>query len=159
MLMNYTELVLVLTPARYSNPSSFNFENIVYKLPRQRSRELRSWLVKNFQLVLVPPVQDGFTDHNRLEGLLLQSLTGQAHTLWESVKCRPFLGVLGETISKGGQDRQITPGQVLSSIREDLSSFPGFCMDPDVVAKPAPKSYCFPAAPKTSRYVLNMNSL
>lgn len=156
MLMNYTELVLVLTPGRYADQSLFNFEQVVYKLPRQRSRQMRSWLVKHFKLVLDPPAVDGYTDDQRLNALLLQSLTGQAHTLWESVKRRPTLGVLGEVVSKGGQDREITPGQVLKAIREDLSGFPGFCLDADVIVKPAPESYCFPVAPKSSRYVIEM---
>lgn len=159
MLLNYTELVLVLTPGRYSNPSLFNFEDVVYKLPRQRSRELRSWLQKNFQLVLDPPVSDGYTDEDRLTGLLLQSLSGQAHTLWASVKQRPVLGVLGEFVSKSGQEKQIAPIQVLTAIREDLSDFPGFSMGTDVVVKQAPQSYRFPQAPKNSRYVVKLTSL
>lgn len=159
MLLNYSELVLVLTPARYVNPSLFNFENVIYQLPRKRSCEMRSWLAKNFQLRLDPPVCDGFTDDTRLTAVLLQSLTGQAHMLWESVKRRAVLGVLGEFVSKGGQDRQIAPAQVLSAIREDLSGFPGFSMGADVVVKQAPPSYCFPLPPKKSRYVLEMSSL
>lgn len=159
MLLNYTELVLVLTPARYVNPSSLNFENVMYRLPRKRSRELRSWLAKHFQLRLDPPVPDGYTDENRLTALLLRSLSGQAHTLWDSVKRRPVLGVLGEFVSKGGHDKQIAPAQVLSAIREDLSDFPGFSMGADVIVKQAPPSYRFPLPPKKSRYVLAMNSL
>lgn len=157
--MNYTELVLVLTPARYSNLPSFNFGNVVYRLPRQRTRQLRSWLVKNFQLLLDPPGCDGHTDDDRLDAMLLQSLSGQAHTLWDSVKGRPALGVLGEVITKDGQDRQITAAQVLAAIRKDLLGFPGFTMGPDIIAKQAPTSYRFPAAPKNSRYVIKMTSL
>lgn len=159
MLMNYTELVLVVTPARYSNSPSFNFENVVYKLPRQRSRELRSWLVKHFQLVLDPPGGDEYTDDDRLQAILLQSLSGQAHTLWNSVKRRPFLEVLGEVVFKDGQDRQIGSAQVLTAIRTDLASFPDFTMGTDVIVQQAPSSYSFPAAPQNSRYVLKMRSL
>lgn len=158
MLLNYTELVLVLTLARYSNPSLLNFENVIYKLPRKHSRELRLWLAKNFQLCLDPPVRDGYTDDNRLTGLLLQSLSGQAHTLWESVKRRPVLGVLGKFVSKDGQDKQIAPVQVLSAIRADLLGFPGFSMGADVVVKQAPLSYRFPLPLKKSRYVPEMTS-
>lgn len=152
--MNYAELVLVLTPARYSLPEMFSFENVVFKLPRQRSREIRSWLIKNFQLTLDPPCSDGYTDGNRLECLLLKSLSGQAHTLWHSVKSRQALGVVGEIVFQGGQEREITSGQVLSAIRTDLEGFPGFSMSPQDLLKPAPASYSFPAAPKSSRYAL-----
>ena len=48
MLLNYAELVLVMTPARYSSPSSVNFQQTVYQLPHQRSREMHCWLLENF---------------------------------------------------------------------------------------------------------------
>lgn len=137
----------------------YNFEDVVYRLPRQRGRELRSWLRKNFQLVLEPPVIDGYTDEDRLTGLLLKSLSGQAHTLWASVKQRPVLGVLGEYILKNGEEKQIAPIQVLTAIREDLADFPGFSMGTDVVVKLAPQSYRFPPAPNNSRYVVKLTSL
>ena len=101
MLLNYAELVLVVTPARYSSPSSVNFQQTVYQLPRQRSREMRCWLLENFRLMLDPPVEDGYNDDERLDALLLKSLLGQAHTLWASVKCRQELGVVGAKSSKG----------------------------------------------------------
>lgn len=158
MLMNYAELVLVLTPARYCRPDMFSFSNVIFNLPRQRSREIRSWVVKNFQLILDPPCSDGYTDVNRLECLLLKSLTGQAHTLWHSVKSRRTLGVVGEIVLKDGQEKQITAGPVLSAIRTDLAEFPGFSMGPQDLLKPAPTSYGFPAAPKSSSYALRMKA-
>lgn len=156
MLLNYAELVLVVTPWRYDSPSLVSFEQVMYQLPRKRSRELRSWLVKNFKLTLDPPHSDGYTDEDRLEGLMLQSLSGQAHTLWHSIKDRRNLGVVGAKSSKGGQEKEITAAQVLAAIREDLSDFPGFSMGNDVLMKPAPTSYCWPAAPISSCYVLEM---
>jgi len=151
MLLNYAELVLVLTPSRYSSPCPVSFEQTLYGLPRQRSRELRGWLLQNFELVLDPPVQDGYNDKERLEQLLLKSLVGQAHTLWDSVKRREELGVYGVTITKGEKEREITAHQVLSAIEEDLSDFPGFTMWED---EPAPTSYSWPASPGSSCYVL-----
>ncbi|KAE9389210.1 hypothetical protein BT96DRAFT_1070903 [Gymnopus androsaceus JB14] len=70
----------------------------------------------------------GYNDKERLEQLLLKSLLGQAHTLWDSVKRREELGVYGVTITKGEKEREITAHQVLSAIEEDLSDFPGFTM-------------------------------
>lgn len=156
MLLNYAELALVLTPLRYCAPTSFTFDSVVFKSPRQRSRKIRSWLVENFQLTLDPPVCDGYTDENRLSALLLKSLSGQIHLLWHSVKHRPALGVMGEMVIQGDQERQITSVQVLSAINKDLADFPGFSMDPEDFLKPPPLSYCFPAAPKSSRYAVRM---
>lgn len=156
MLLNYGELVLVVTPWRYDSPCLVSFEQALYQLPRQRSRELRSWMVKHFKLMLDPPRFDGYTNDDRLETLMLKSLTGQAHTLWSSIKNRNNLGVVGPKSSRGGQDKEITAAQVLSAIREDLSGFPGFSLDDDELKKPAPLSYSWPAPPKSSRYVLQI---
>lgn len=155
MLLNYTELVLVLTPCRYHSPPLVNFQQVVYQLPRQCSREIRQWLVENFQLRLHPPIGDGYEDNERLNALMLKSLVGQAHTLWQSVKHRQDLGVVGANFSKGGQDREITHAQVLSAIREDLAEFPGFYMGDDVMLQSAPTSYSWPAPPKSSCYILH----
>lgn len=152
MLLNYAELVLVVTPARYSSPCLVSFSQTVYQLPRQRSREMRCWLLENFQLMLDPPVQDGYNDEERLDALLLKSLRGQAHTLWASVKRRQELGVVGAKFSEGYRDKQITSSQVLSAISQDLVDFPGFSMWTDKLL--APTSYTWPAPPDSSRYVI-----
>lgn len=156
MLLNYAELVLVLTPWRYDTPSSVSFEQTMYRLPRQRSREIRSWLVRNFKLTIDPPRFDGHSDEDRLEALMLQSLSGQAHTLWHSLQRRDTLGVVGPNAIKANEESEITAAQVLAAIREDLSDFPGFSMGDDVLAMPAPTSYCWPGAPMSSRYALRM---
>lgn len=158
MLLNYAELVLVLTPCRYNSPPLVNFQQLVYQLPRQRSREIRQWLVKNFQLQIDPPIDDGYEDNERLQALMVKSLVGQAHTLWQSVKHRQDLGVVGAKSSRGGQDRQISHVQVLSAIREDLAEFPGFDFDNDVILQTAPTSYSWPAPPESSRYILTSTS-
>lgn len=67
MLLNYTEFVLVITPARYNTPCPVSFQQKEYQLPRQRGRELRRWLQKHFLLVLDPPGNDG---NNLLSSLL-----------------------------------------------------------------------------------------
>ena len=151
MLLNYAELVLVLTPSRYGSPCPVSFEQTIYRLPRQRSREMRCWLVKNFELVLDPPVHDGYIDQERLEELLLRSLIRQAHTLWDSIKCREELEVYGVKISNGVKEKEVIANQVLSAIKEDLSDFPGFTMWED---EPAPMLYSWPAPPGSSHYVL-----
>lgn len=156
MLCNYGELVLVLTPWRYNTPSTVNFQQDFYRLPRQRSREIRRWLNRNFYLTLDPPVPDGFTDQTRLNGLLLQFLSGQAHTLCHSVKQRETLGVLGANASQDGQEKEITHAQVLSAICEDLSSFPGFSLTSKEFLNPAPTSYMFPPPPSSTQYVVRM---
>lgn len=156
MLLNYAELVLVVTPWRYDSPSLVSFEQVMYDLPRKRSRELRSWLVKHFKLMLDPPRFDGYTDDNRLEGLMLKSLSGQAHTLWHSIKNRHKLGVMGAKSSRGGQEREINAAQVLAAIRKDLSDFPGFAMDNEELMRPPPTSYCWPAPPMSSCYIMQM---
>lgn len=154
MLMNYAELVLVVTPSRYSSPCPVSFKEPLYQLPRQRSREMRRWLKAHFFLVLEPPVDDGYEDETRLEGLMLESLLGQAHTLWDSIKRRHQLGVIGAKASKGGEDKNITPSQVARAITQDLSSFPGFNTWEDVLADPVPTSYSWPAPPHPSRYIV-----
>lgn len=112
--------------------------------------------MNNFKLTLDPPRFDGHTDDSRLKSLMLQCLSGQAHTLWNSIKTRDTLGVVGPNSSIGDQDTEISAASVLDAIREDLSDFPGFSMGDDVLALPAPTSYCWPAAPMSSRYVLRM---
>ena len=154
MLLNYAELVLVVTPARYSSPSSVNFQQTVYQLPHQRSCKMHCWLLENFRLLLDPPVEDGYNDDERLDALLLKSLLGQAHTLWASVKRRQELGVVGAKSSKGRRETQITHSQVLSAISKDLSDFPGFSMWKDELLNPAPTLYSWPAPPDSSHYVL-----
>lgn len=155
MLLNYAELVLVLTPSRYNSPSLVSFQQVLYKLPRQRSREMRQWLVANFKLLLDPPVDDGYKNDERLNLLMVKSLVGQAHTLWRSVKDRQDLGVVG---AKSPKDRQITHAQVLAAIRDDLADFPGFSLSKDELLQPAPTSYCWPAPPESCNYVLQMRT-
>lgn len=89
------QLVLVATPWHYDTPSLVSFEQVMYKLPCQWSQELHSWLVSKFKLTLDPPCFDGYTDDDRLEALMLKCLSGQAHTLWHSIKNRDTLGVVG----------------------------------------------------------------
>lgn len=156
MLLNYAELVLVVTPSRYSTPSTASFQQNVYGLPRKRGREMRRWLQRNFLLVLDPPTDDGHGDNGRLGALLAKSLLGQAHTLWETAKRRDDLGVIGAIAD--GRDKEITPSQVLSAIEEDLSEFPGFSMWKEELLKPAPSSYSWPAPPGSSRYILKRRS-
>lgn len=154
MLCNYAELILVLTPSRYCQGSLIGFRQSVFGLPRRRSRQIRFWLIKHFQLVLVPPSLDGLTDENRLQVVLLRFISDQTHTLWASVKRRQEIGVVGAMHVKEGQEVEITAAQVLAAIREDLAGFPGFCMGAPELSKPAPPTYRFPAAPPRSRYVL-----
>lgn len=154
MLLNYTELVLVVTPARYNTPSPVSFQQMEYQLPRQRGREMRRWLQRHFLLVLDPPVDDGNKDNDRLEALMLKSLLGQAHTLCESLKRRIELGVIGAKASKGGLEKEVTPSRVLRAIGQDLSDFPGFDMWDDELLLPAPNTYAWPAPPNSSSYVL-----
>jgi hypothetical protein len=159
MLLNYVELALVLTPARYNSPSPVSFQQAMYKLPRSCGRIIRHWLVNNFEMILDPPVSDGYEDETRLEGLMLTSLVGQAHTLWDSVKRRDELGVDGPTCLKGGREMEINQSQVLDAIQRDLSSFPHFKRSwPKELRQPVPKSYCWPVAPASSCYKLRLKS-
>lgn len=153
MLLNYAELVLVLTPCRYDTPCLVSFQQPVYQLPRQRARELRSWLTKNFKLTLEPPSPDGHSDDDRLEALMIKSLCGQACTLWHSIKSRHRLGVVRANFSQGGHETEISPGQVLAAINSDLSSFSGFSLQYRDLVKP-PSTYCWPGAPGGSRFAL-----
>ncbi|KAF5361225.1 hypothetical protein D9757_013232 [Collybiopsis confluens] len=155
MLLNYSELVLVLTPARYAPHSLLSFSQNLYGSPKQRGRAIRRWLVKNFELVLDPPFPDGLDNTNRLNRLMLQSLVGQAHTLWDSVARQEELGVMGSTFKQGRMEEEISPDRVLEAICQDLASFPGFATSwQEQLAKPVPNSYCWPAAPAGSRYVM-----
>ena len=174
MLLNYSELVLVITPQRYGNSPSHTFDHSLYRLPRQRGRAIRRWLVNHFQLTLSPPAVDGFSDATRLEGLMLRSLVGQARTLWDSVERRHELGVVGSMYykerSKGEEDEEgegedenedgeheveISADEVLEAIRCDLSSFPGFMEAWDKeLGNPVPVSYRWPIPPKGSHYVM-----
>lgn len=113
MLLNYAELVLVVTPSRYNTPCSVSFQQSVYGLPRRRSRQMRRWLVEHFVLVLDPDFDDGYQDDERLERLLLKSVLGQAHTLWAALDRQQDLGVIGATWSKNGsRKREISSAQV-----------------------------------------------
>jgi len=86
---------------------------------------------------------------------MLKSLVGQAHTLWDSVKRRDKLGVLGPLCSHQGEQGEITPDRVLHAIRSDLCSFSGFrAAWEDELQQPAPTSYSWPACPSSSRFVL-----
>jgi hypothetical protein len=155
MLLNYSELVLVVTPARYNSPCLLSFQQPLYALPRKRGREIRRWLLDYFELHLEPPASDGCDDTTRLESLMLQSLVKQAHTLWESVRHRDELGVLGPTCLQKSEEREIGADQVLQAIRSDLSSFSGFRVAwEQEIKQSAPTSYAWPACPSSSRYVL-----
>ncbi|KAF5343519.1 hypothetical protein D9757_014940 [Collybiopsis confluens] len=155
MLLNYSELVLVLTPARYAPHSLLSFSQNLYGSPKQRGRAIRRWLVKNFELVLDPPFPDGLDNTNRLNRPMLQSLVGQAHTLWDSVARQEELGVMGSTFKQGRVEEEISPDRVLEAICQDLASFPGFATSwQEQLAKPVPNSYCWPAAPAGSRYAM-----
>lgn len=153
MLANYAELVLVLTPWRYDTPCMVSFDQPLYGLPRERSRELRSWLVKNFELTLDPPVFDDFTNDTRMAALMAKSLSSQACTLFHSIRHRRKLGVCGANATHGDKEKEITPGQVLKALNADLSEFPGFSMSYGELLNP-PSSYCWPSAPHSSRYLL-----
>lgn len=155
MLLNYAELVLVVTPYLYNSPCLLSFQIPMYRLPRQRSRELRSWLVKNFKLTLEPPGSDGFTDDNRLEALMTKSLCRQASTLWNSIRNRHELGVHGAHCSRNAKDKEISAAQVLAAIQSDLSGFPGFSLEYQSIVEPPP-TYCWPAAPEGSSYALKI---
>ena len=155
MLLNYAELVLVLTPARYNLPCPVNFQQPLYGLPRKRARAIRRWLVDHFELRLEPPVADGCDDSNRLGVLMLKSLVGQAHTLWDSVERRDEVGVLGPTYSHKGTEKEITSQRVLHAIITDLSSFSGFVAAwEDQLNRSVSKTYSWPPCPGSSRYVL-----
>lgn len=159
MLLNYAELVLVVTPWRYDSPCLVSFQQPIYQLPRQCSRELRAWLTKNFKLTLEPPGgADGYTDEDRLPALMTKFLHGQACTLWRSIRNRDKLGVVGAISSRHGKENEITPGQVLAAIQSDLSDFPGFSLQPRDLVKP-PSTYCWPAAPGASRFALKLKTL
>jgi len=155
MLLNYSELVLVLTPARYNSPCSVSFQQPLYALPRQRGRAIRQWLLDHFELRVEPPVTDGYSDSDRLASLMLMSLAGQAHTLWDSVKRRNDLGVLGPTYSRKGREGQIPADRVLQAIQGDLSSLHGFnAIWEDELQRSPPTLYSWPACPVASHYVL-----
>lgn len=155
MLLNYAELVLVVTPARYDLPCRVSFQQPLYALPRKRARAIRRWLTKHFELHLNPPTPDGYDDSSRLESLMLRSLVGQAHTLWRSVEQQDELCVLGPTCTQKGKERQIMAEQVVGAISADLSSFPGFKVAwDDELKRAAPSSYVWPACPPLTCYVL-----
>lgn len=158
MLMNYGELVLVLTPSRYSSPCPVSFQQSLYQLPRLRSRDMRAWVTKHFELVLDPPFDDGQEDHARLEAMMVKFLLGQAHTLWESVKRRQQIGVVGAMSSKRGEEKEIKASQVLSAIGEDLSDFLGLGVWDEELLNPAPALYSWPLPPKGSQYRLRLKS-
>lgn len=87
-LLNFAELVLVLTPSRYNIPCLVSFTQTVYGLPRKRSREIRRWLQANFILVMDPPGDDGYDDDTRLEEMSLDWFLQHAHLLLDSVRWR-----------------------------------------------------------------------
>lgn len=153
MLLNYAELVLAVTAHRYNDSSPASFRIGLYGLPRQRSRAIRTWLVENFELKLDPPVDDGHSDRSRLPALMLQSLCGQACTLLKAVQQRRKIGVFGAYRMKGDKEVEIKPSEVFEAIKDDLKNFPGFSMPQSLLDNP-PASYCWPAAPESSRYVL-----
>ena len=155
MLLNSSELVLVVTPARYDSPCCVNFQQPLYALPRKRGQENHHWILQHFELHLAPPAADGYDDTTRLESLMLESLVEQTHTLWDSVKRRDEIGVLGPTCSQKGKEREIDADRVLQAICSDLFSFSGFKEAwMDAAHQLASTSYAFPACPPSSRYIL-----
>jgi hypothetical protein len=155
-VLNYAEFSLVVNPARYSSPSPVSFQQPLYKLPRERARQMRRWLEANLILELDPPV-DG--ENTSLRDLMLKSLVGQAHTLLDSVQRSDELGVLGAAYQKGTEEKFITGNQVLQAIRHDLFSFPGFRKFwEEELSHPAPELYSWPDPPKPSRYIMKLKS-
>ena len=123
MLLNYTELALIVNPSRYDTPCTVTFQQALYKLPQEHGWEMHCWLVKNFVLELDPPTPDQMMS---LESLMLNSLMGQAHTLLQSIRRSEELGVLGAAFNKRGQEWDVTDKEVLNVIQQDLFAFPGF---------------------------------
>jgi hypothetical protein len=163
MLLNYSELALITTPSRYNSPCLLNFEQPLYRLPRQCGREIRGWLLENFQLFLDPPVRDGFDDEGRLKALLRKTLLGQAHKLWDDLKRRDELDAFGPVCVIAAKEtgdeatQEITANQVLAAILEDLSGTPDFDFSAhwsEQTRNSAPPSYAWPTPPAGSKYVL-----
>jgi hypothetical protein len=162
MLLNYTEFVLVLTPARYS-PYGPTFAQDLYKVPRNRGREIREWLVNNFRLVH-PPASDEYTNETRLKSLLLEFLARQGHTLYDSLQRSEEQAeedeehereLLPPIFINGDKDENISATQVRKAIEHDLYSLPEFqSYWEKELEGPAPTTYCWPAAPRSSKYVV-----
>ena len=161
MLLNYAELVLVVTPSRYDPASSISFRDNLYRKPRECSRALRRWILKHFELTLDGSRNDEYTNSDRLESLMLKSLVQQAHLLWHSVQNRDALGVLGSTylVQNDGSewvDQEISAEEVAEAITNDLSSFPGFtsAWKTAIHNSSPPASYRWPQAPKDMKYIV-----
>lgn len=148
VLLNYSELVLAVTPSRYSLPG---FDKR-FKLPRDRGREIRVWLSKHFVLTLEPPLDDA-DDDARLDVFLLTSLIQQAHQLTDDFRRAQELSVIGPEVDDG--EDEITAQSVMEVITEDLSSFPSFksCWKAQLACIP-PSSYRLPAPPSGTSYVV-----
>ncbi|KIK58435.1 hypothetical protein GYMLUDRAFT_246135 [Collybiopsis luxurians FD-317 M1] len=116
-------------------------------------------------LVLDPPTADGYTNESRLEALMLKSLVGQTHTLWDSINCCNELGVVGPTYKELEEDKDgdegknegeenattVTAQQVLHAIQQDLFSYPGFkLLWGQTLLEIPPPTYVWPPAPKGS---------
>lgn len=159
MLLNYVELVRVVTPRRYEKAYINTPEGVVYQIPRKCGRALRRWLVRNFQLALDPPVDDGYTDKTRLGSLMTRSLMGQCHTLLDSIKRSKQIGVFRATVERDGAEKEITTAQVQSVLLSDLSSFPRFKEAWKAeLQRDAPSTYRFPRPPGSSAYIVQFKS-
>ncbi|KIK51249.1 hypothetical protein GYMLUDRAFT_64930 [Collybiopsis luxurians FD-317 M1] len=162
MLLNYAELVSVVTPARYDSLELETFDPKPYLLPHKCARELRRWLCRHFQLTLEPPADDGHRDAERMEAILETSLLCQAHKLWTDVKQHAKLAVVGSTCSRLRKSKEvveeITAAQVKDAIDSDLSDFPRFSERwPIETMKTPPPSYAFPSPLNGCRYVVKCN--
>lgn len=124
-LLNFAELVLVLTPSRYNIPCLVSFQQTVYGLPRKRSREIRRWLQANFILVLDPPDDDGYEDDTRLAEMSLDWFLQHAHLLLDSVRRREERGVFGAKCFDGHQQQEISADQVYNALCQDIATFIG----------------------------------
>jgi hypothetical protein len=152
MLLNYSELVSVLTPARYASTSRTAFAEV--EIPRRRGREVRDWLTLNFELTLDPPGDKEYGDVVDLKGLLLNSLLEQAHKLCDDMKRRNALGVSGSSYWKDGVQEEITSQQVVDAVVADLAFIPSFqTLWTAEIAKEPPSSYSL-TPPNGHRYLL-----
>ncbi|KIK53533.1 hypothetical protein GYMLUDRAFT_250345 [Collybiopsis luxurians FD-317 M1] len=154
MLLNFSELVSVVTPSRYNEADGF--DNTAFKIARQHGRELRKWLNEHFILSLVPPSKNRQQDTDVLGTLLVNSLAQQVHKLLHNIQRWDSLGVSSSTyVDEKDVEREITAVQVQRAILNDLSDVPSFKeLWSTENRKEPPSSYCLPLPPAGTRYIV-----